>query len=88
MKNTFVAIVSFNLFKTNLMKKTILLSIGVILLCIPAANAQMVLEYDIVTANTEIALPLAGTVNVNVDWGDGSPKEAFTTAGNKTHTFR
>ncbi len=69
------------------MKKTILLFIGFILLFMPAANAQMVLEYDIATANTEIALPLAGTVNVNVDWGDGSVKEAFTTAGNKTHTF-
>lgn len=50
-------------------------------------NAQMVLEYDIDAPNTEIALPLAGTVNVSVNWGDGSTPETFTTSGRKPHTF-
>jgi len=51
------------------------------------ANAQMVLEYDIVNTAGAIELPLAGTVNVIVDWGDGTPAETFTTAGNKSHIF-
>ncbi len=51
------------------------------------ASAQMVLEYDVDTSfYRQIVLPLAGTVNVSVDWGDGSI-ESFTTAGNKSHTF-
>ena len=50
-------------------------------------NAQMVLEYDIETANTEIALPLAGIVNVSINWGDGSAVEIVNTIGNKTHTY-
>jgi len=51
------------------------------------ANAQMVLEYNIATANTQIVLPLSGTVNVTVNWGDGTSNEVFTTSGNKVHTF-
>jgi surface protein len=37
-------------------------------------------------ATTAAAVPLAGTVNVRVDWGDGTG-ETFTTSGNKTHTY-
>ena len=51
------------------------------------ASAQMMLVHDIASANTQIALPLAGTVNVSVDWGDGSSAETFTTTGNKSHTY-
>jgi surface protein len=38
------------------------------------------------SATTTTTLPLAGTVNVRVDWGDGT-SETFTTSGNKTHTY-
>jgi len=38
------------------------------------------------SATTTTTLALAGTVNVRVDWGDGTG-EIFTTSGNKTHTY-
>src|SRR6478735_4433576 len=60
---------------------------ALILMLSMTANAQMVLEYDIVNTAGAIELPLAGTVNVIVDWGDGTPAETFTTAGNKSHIF-
>jgi len=50
-------------------------------------EAQMVLEYDIATANTQIGIPLTGTVNVTVNWGDGTTNQTFTTAGIKNHTY-
>jgi surface protein len=52
-----------------------------------SSQAQMVLEYDVLSANTQIALPLAGNVNVSVDWGDSTALEIFTSAGNKPHIF-
>lgn len=64
----------------------LILSIGIVLVSV-FAQAQMILEYDIATPNTTIALPLAGTVNVSVDWGDGYEEQVFTTAGDKAHTF-
>jgi len=69
------------------MKKTKHLIIGFILFLIGTAKAQMVLEYNIATANTEISLPLAGIVNVTVDWGDSPFKQKFTTSGSKKHTY-
>jgi len=48
--------------------------------------SAMILEY-IVEDGGEITLPLSGTVNVNVNWGDGSEIETFTTTGNKNHTY-
>jgi len=57
----------------------LLLSLGV--------HAQIKLEYNIDVPNTQIALPLAGTVNASVNWGDGSPLEIFTTAGDKPHIY-
>ncbi|MBZ0244190.1 MAG: DUF285 domain-containing protein, partial [Bacteroidales bacterium] len=38
------------------------------------------------SAGTTVTLPLRGTVNVTVDWGDGN-NENFTTSGNKNHTY-
>jgi surface protein len=38
------------------------------------------------SATTTTTLALAGTVNVRVDWGDGTG-QIFTTTGNKTHTY-
>ena len=49
--------------------------------------SQMTLEYNLdLSAGTTITLPLYGTVDVTVDWGDGN-SEAFTTTGNKDHTY-
>ncbi|HSY61292.1 MAG TPA: hypothetical protein VK796_05415, partial [Cytophaga sp.] len=69
------------------MAKTKLLLTTFILLLAFVVQAQMVLEYDIVPANPTISLPLYGTVNVSVDWGDGSAVQTFTTAGDKNHTY-
>ena len=51
------------------------------------ANAQMILQYDGIAASDVITLPLQGTVNVTVDWGDGTATQDFTTAGNQEHTY-
>ena len=67
------------------MKKIIFILLSFLLSIV--AHAQMVLEYDIATANTQIGIPLAGTVNVTVNWGDGSAIQNFTSAGIKTHTY-
>jgi len=48
----------------------------------------MVLQFKTdLSAGTTVTLPLAGTVNVTVDWGDGTAVESFTTSGNKDHTY-
>ncbi len=47
----------------------------------------MSLEFNTnLSSGTTIILPLYGTVNVSVDWGDGNT-EPFTTEGNKGHTY-
>ena len=38
------------------------------------------------SATTTVTLPLAGTVNCIVDWGDDL-SDTYTTTGNKTHTY-
>jgi hypothetical protein len=53
------------------MKKIYLLLL-VFLLGNTLLSAQMVLNYETTETNTNIYLPLFGTVNVSVDWGDGS----------------
>lgn len=75
------------LIKTIMMKNNKLIITLFLFLFSCLANAQMVLEYNIATANTQIALPLAGTVNVTVNWGDGTPNEVFSSAGDKPHTY-
>jgi PKD repeat protein len=47
---------------------------------------SMVLVYN-VGNNDTITLPLFGSVNVSIDWDDGSEIENFTTSGNKNHTY-
>ena len=49
---------------------------------------RMVLRYDTSKepANNTISIPLAGTVNVRVEWGDGTWNQ-YTTSGFKTHTY-
>jgi len=51
--------------------------------------AQMELEFNTnLSDGTTITLPLYGTVNVTVDWGDPSPNnETFNTTGDKEHTY-
>jgi len=50
-------------------------------------QAQMILEYNTnLSSGTTITLPLYGTVDVSVDWGDGNT-EAFISPGNKSHTY-
>jgi surface protein len=48
---------------------------------------SIVLTYDtaLMSART-IGVPLAGTVDCTIDWGDGL-SDAYTTAGVKTHTY-
>jgi len=47
---------------------------------------SMSLSYTTITTKRTITLPLYGTVDVIVDWGDGSSDE-YITPGNKTHTY-
>lgn len=51
---------------------------------VPSQPMQLVFD---VPANTTIELPLYGTVDCTVDWGDESATEDFTTTGDKPHTF-
>jgi surface protein len=54
----------------------------------PEDNTNFVLLVDTAAtgATTTVTLPLAGTVNCIVDWGDDL-SDTYTTAGNKTHTY-
>ena len=48
----------------------------------------MVLEFNTALSDgTTVTLPLYGSVNVTVDWGDGSTPQAITTEGNHNHTY-
>ncbi len=48
---------------------------------------QLLFDTDAPTASgLEVTLPLAGTVNVWVDWGDGNT-DHYTEAGNNSHTY-
>jgi len=59
----------------------------IVLALSPAIQSQMILEYNLeLSSGTTITLPLYGTVNVTVDWGDGNT-EPYTTTGNKNHTY-
>lgn len=51
------------------------------------AQEPMVLEFNTsLSAGKTITLPLQGTVNVTVNWGDGN-EEAYTFADNYSHTY-
>lgn len=54
----------------------------------PPEETSMVLEFNTALGDgtTTIGVPLSGTVNVVVDWGDGST-DTYTTEGYKTHTY-
>ncbi|MCB2194259.1 MAG: BspA family leucine-rich repeat surface protein [Bacteroidetes bacterium] len=59
-----------------------------IVLCLSLSiKAQMILEFNTnLSTGTTVTLPLYGTVDVTVDWGDGNT-ESFTSTGNKDHTY-
>jgi len=46
----------------------------------------MALEFLTTTATQSVLIPLQTSVDVSIDWGDGSAAEAFTTA-NPVHTY-
>jgi hypothetical protein len=46
----------------------------------------LIVDTSLPGASQTATLPLAGTVNCTVDWGD-NVQEAFTTTGNKTHVY-
>ena len=53
----------------------------------PPPDPDLVLVFDTTLASgTTVIVPLAGTVDVVIDWGDGN-FAAFTTAGDKAHTY-
>ncbi|MBI9067211.1 MAG: BspA family leucine-rich repeat surface protein [Salinivirgaceae bacterium] len=66
--------------------KKIYFILGLFLLA-TTINAQMVLEFNTnLSDGTTITLPLYGTVDVSVNWGDGS-SDSYTTTGKKNHTY-
>lgn len=69
------------------MEKLKLFFTCIVFMAATAAQAQMVLQYDLLVPNDQVTLSLKGTVDVQVDWGDGSALEAFTTEGDKTHSY-
>jgi surface protein len=50
-------------------------------------SVPMKLKFITSSDGRSIKLPLYGSVNCTVDWGDGSSPENYTTAGLKSHTF-
>lgn len=53
----------------------------------PYPSPEMFLTIDTtLEAGLDYTLPLYGTVDVTVDWGDGS-QDSYTTTGDKTHTY-
>jgi surface protein len=51
-----------------------------------ADDPDLVLVFNTSLGNLTIELPLNGTVNATVDWGD-SLSDVYTTAGTRTHTY-
>jgi len=49
-------------------------------------DPDLVLVFDTSLGNTTVEMPLAGTVNCTIDWGDGS-SDSYTTTGTKSHTY-
>ena len=68
------------------MKKQLLFILAAFMLSW-SVSAQMVLEFNTtLSAGKTITLPLYGTVNVSVNWGDGKT-DTYTTAGNHEHPY-
>ena len=67
--------------------KKILTIVGFMLFCMNSLYAQMMLQYQTTTTNTSITLPLSGTVNVTVNWGDFSQPQSFFFPSLQSHTY-
>ena len=52
----------------------------------PGIDPDLVLVFDTSLGDTTVEVPLAGTVNCTIDWGDGT-SNAYTTTGTKSHTY-
>lgn len=53
----------------------------------PALDPDFVLVFDTTLASgTEVIVPLGGTVDCTIDWGDGNSDD-YTSSGNVTHTY-
>jgi PKD repeat protein len=52
----------------------------------PLHASNMVLEVATSAVNQQVTLPLFGSVNVTVNWGDGNTN-SYTSAGNVTRTY-
>ncbi len=67
--------------------KTVFLLIFLLINSLLQAQS-MILQFNTnLSSGTTVTLPLYGTVNVTVDWGDGSSTETFTSSGDKDHTY-
>ena len=54
---------------------------------VSVVDSRMILNIDTTkSTSTDFILPLFGTVDVTVDWGDGTV-ETYTSAGERTHTY-
>ena len=70
------------------MKQTILFIAAILFIALSTNAQNMVLVFNTnMSSGTTVTLPLQGTVNVTVDWGDGTGTEDFTTAGNRDHIY-
>jgi surface protein len=49
-------------------------------------DPDLVLVFNTALGDLTVEMPLAGTVNCVIDWGDGS-SDAYTTTGTKSHTY-
>ncbi len=68
------------------MKKQLLFILAALMLSY-SASAQMVIEFNTnLSDGTTITLPLFGTVDVTVDWGDTN-SDTYITVGNQEHTY-
>ncbi len=72
------------------MVKNLFLTVLIVLFAFMGVTAQtddMLLKFVTTADNQEIGLPLNGTVNVTVDWGDGSATQTVTSAGTVKHSY-
>lgn len=70
------------------MRKQIVTTFIVMFVCLLSGYSQtMQMVFNFSTSPTTVQLPLYGTVNAMVEWGDSTVVDTFTTAGDKSHTF-
>lgn len=71
----------------HLLKKKLLITlITISSMWANAQNLELVFNTNL-SSGTTITLPLQGTVDVTVDWGDGGSSQAINSAGNIDHKY-